>query len=141
VDHTDVRPTLLALVGLKDDYVSDGRVLTEVLTRAPKATDNPGFLALAQCYKQLNSSVGLFGTDVIKADTAALASGSTANDQQYQQLETQLQRLGTVRDQLAATIKGELNNAEFNHRPLPDHGLPALVGCALVLWSAGHLAA
>jgi hypothetical protein len=139
VDHTDVRPTLLALVGLKDDYVSDGRVVTEVLNRAPQATGNPGFLALAQCYKQLNSSVGLFGTDVITADTAAIATGSAANDQRYQQFETELQQLGSARDQVATTIKDELFNAEFNNQPLPGHGFPALVGCAVVLWAAGHL--
>ncbi len=28
-DHTDLRPTLLALVGLRDSYVHDGRVLVE----------------------------------------------------------------------------------------------------------------
>ena len=28
-DHTDVRPTILALTGLQDDYVSDGRVVTD----------------------------------------------------------------------------------------------------------------
>src|SRR5260370_17480511 len=28
-DHTDLRPTILALLGLKDDYVHDGRVLVE----------------------------------------------------------------------------------------------------------------
>ena len=30
-DHTDIRPTMLALLGLQDDYVSDGRVVTEFL--------------------------------------------------------------------------------------------------------------
>ncbi len=30
-DHTDIRPTLLSLVGLKDDYQSQGRVLMEDL--------------------------------------------------------------------------------------------------------------
>src|SRR5262249_55264139 len=30
-DHTDIRPTILTLLGLKDDYVHDGRVLVEVL--------------------------------------------------------------------------------------------------------------
>ena len=30
-DHTDIRPTMLSLLGLKDDYVSDGRVVTEFL--------------------------------------------------------------------------------------------------------------
>ena len=31
MDHTDVRPTMLSLLGLKDDYEHDGRVLVEVL--------------------------------------------------------------------------------------------------------------
>jgi hypothetical protein len=30
-DHTDIRPTIMALVGLQDDYVHDGRVLFEVI--------------------------------------------------------------------------------------------------------------
>jgi len=30
-DHADLRPTVLALLGLVDDYVSDGRVLVEFL--------------------------------------------------------------------------------------------------------------
>jgi hypothetical protein len=30
-DHTDIRPTMLALLGLKDDYQSQGRVLVENL--------------------------------------------------------------------------------------------------------------
>src|SRR5580692_10866235 len=30
-DHTDLRPTVMALLGLKDDYVHDGRVLVENL--------------------------------------------------------------------------------------------------------------
>jgi hypothetical protein len=34
VDETDVRPTLMALLGLHDDYVSDGRVLVEDVSRS-----------------------------------------------------------------------------------------------------------
>jgi hypothetical protein len=30
-DHTDLRPTIVTLVGLKDDYVHEGRVLIEIL--------------------------------------------------------------------------------------------------------------
>ena len=33
-DHTNVRPTILALLGLNDDYVHDGRVLVEALEQA-----------------------------------------------------------------------------------------------------------
>ena len=32
VDETDIRPTLIYLTGLKDDYEHDGRVITEILT-------------------------------------------------------------------------------------------------------------
>ena len=30
-DHTDIQPTMMALLGLKDDYVPDGRVLSDVI--------------------------------------------------------------------------------------------------------------
>jgi len=30
-DHADVRPTILSLIGLKDDYASDGRVMIEAI--------------------------------------------------------------------------------------------------------------
>ena len=30
-DHTDIRPTIMSLAGLKDDYAHDGRVLFEAL--------------------------------------------------------------------------------------------------------------
>jgi hypothetical protein len=30
-DHTDLRPTIVTFVGLKDDYVHEGRVLIEIL--------------------------------------------------------------------------------------------------------------
>ena len=39
-DHTDIRPTMLALLGLHDDYVSDGRVVTQFLN----ANATPKFL-------------------------------------------------------------------------------------------------
>src|SRR3989441_3703643 len=62
-DHTDVRPTILTLDGLKDDYTHDGRVLTEALRgyAIPSAVRKSiSFVALAQTYKQLNASFGSF---------------------------------------------------------------------------------
>jgi hypothetical protein len=139
-DHTDTRPTLLALVGLKDDYMGDGRVLTEVLSTRPGATSNPLFLPLAMCYKQLNSSVGLFGTDVILADSAALKTGSSANDAAYQAFLGKLTSLGAARDSLATTIKHELWNAEFSNHPLPLQAIGDLFRCGGLLLQAGALA-
>jgi hypothetical protein len=81
-DHTDTRPTLVALTGLKDTYVSDGRALTEIMSAPPGTTQSPQFVPLAACFKQLNSSVGAFGTDTLVADTRALKS-SSSGDHQY----------------------------------------------------------
>jgi hypothetical protein len=125
-DHTDIRPTILALVGLKDDYVDDGRVLTEVMTAAPGKTGEGDWQKVAVCYKQLNSSVGEFGTAVLAADTRALATGSSTDDSTYTGVLAKITALGKLRDSLATQIKGPLWNAEFAGRPL-KHG-SALVG-------------
>jgi hypothetical protein len=118
-DHTDIRPTIMALTGLKDDYVSDGRVLTEDLTIAPGATGDKKFQPLAVCYKQLNSSVGRFGTDLLVADTAALKTGSSTDDSAYQAVVSQIKTLGAQRDALATTIKNDLSAAEFDGTSIP----------------------
>ncbi|HEY7415596.1 MAG TPA: hypothetical protein VH593_10415, partial [Ktedonobacteraceae bacterium] len=57
-DHTDIRPTMMALLGLKDDYTHDGRVLFEVMTEnalPPAVRNNRAFYTqLAEVYKQIN---------------------------------------------------------------------------------------
>jgi len=118
-DETDLRPTLMALAGLKDDYVGDGRVLVEDLTNPPDKAGQPKFQRLAVCYKQLNSSVGQFGTDLILADTAAMKTGSSSDDSTYDSALDQIKSLGSARDVLATKIKGDLFDAEFNGTPIP----------------------
>src|SRR6266542_4719990 len=62
-DHTDVRPTILELTGLKDDYVHDGRVVSEELqgyARPLALKQSSSFIPLAQTYKQLNAPFGQF---------------------------------------------------------------------------------
>ncbi len=137
-DHTDIRPTMLALLGLKDDYVDDGRVLTEDLTVTPGKTADPRFLSLARCYKQLNSSVGEFGTDVLLADTAALKTGSASDDGTYQNVSKRIQKLGAERDALAADIKNALFGAEFGNASIPK-GNSEVAHCQNVLRSADGL--
>ena len=137
-DHTDVRPTMMALVGLKDDYVTDGRVLTEDLTVKPGQTGDKKYLPLAVCYKQLNSSVGQFGTDLLVADTAALKTGSSTDDSTYQSVLSTIQSLGSERDALATDIKNDLFNAEFNGTPIPN-GSSTWAHCKNLLRSADNL--
>jgi len=137
-DETDMRPTLLALVGLKDDYVEDGRILTEDLTNPPDKAGQPKYQRLAVCYKQLNSSVGEFGTDMIVADTAALKTGSSSDDSAYESKLGTIKTLGAARDALATKIKNDLFNAGFDNTPIP--GANDLKDCQDILAQANALA-
>jgi hypothetical protein len=137
-DESDVRPTIMALTGLKDDYIEDGRVLTEDLTIRPGQTGGPLFQPLAACYKQLNSSVGQFGTDVLVADTKALTTGSSRKDWDYLLTSFEIKVLGAERDALATRIKDDLYNAEFNNIPLyGDYS--ELSSCQQILRTAAQL--
>jgi hypothetical protein len=141
-DHTDVRPTILNLVGLKDDYVHDGRVVSEVLedSAIPFAVRiSPGFTALAQTYKQLNAPFGQFAMATLKASTKALASND-AGDATYTSIERQIQSLTTRRDALATEIKGVLDGAEFKGHPFGVlKALLLVVRANVLLDQANHL--
>ncbi|HLX21542.1 MAG TPA: hypothetical protein VKR23_15465 [Gaiellaceae bacterium] len=138
LDQADIQPTIMALTGLKDDYTPDGRVLVEDMTNPPDKAGQPKFLDLAKCYKQLNSSVGQFGTDMLVADTAALKSGSATDDSTYTSTLAKIQSLGAARDKLATRIKGDLFAAEFDNTPIP--GANDLKDCNSILSQANALA-
>jgi hypothetical protein len=139
VDKTDIRPTLMYLTGLKDDYVQDGRVITQLLANPNRALSAPGVTSLGDCYKQLNSSVGQFGTATLQAATNAIES-STPGDQAYLNTDQALSSLEAGRDGLAGHIKAELNAAAFSGTPV--HGAAGqLTACQALISAAGHLAA
>jgi hypothetical protein len=118
VEETDLRPTMLYLTGLTDDYQSDGHVITQALKSVPaplKATEE-----LAEGYDQINSSVGQFATDTLIADTKALASGSGTNDVAYKVEQSILKGLANDRDKQAAKIKDTLSDAAAGK--MPNHG-------------------
>jgi len=122
-DHTDVRPTMLSLLGLKDDYVQDGRLVREALTgwALPDAVQKSGrYVQLSSLYKQLNAPFGEFAMDTLKASTRALSSGSAADDGTYSSIESQLSTLTSQRDTLAGQIKAALSNATFNNQPIAN---------------------
>ena len=112
-EETDIRPTLLHLVGLRDDYLSDGAVLGGILSH--RDGNRLVIDALSALYRQLNSSVGTFATDTLIAESAALASGDATGDQTYAQTEAALLRLADARDALAQQIKLILDQAWFGH--------------------------
>jgi hypothetical protein len=118
VEETDIRPTMLFLTGLTDDYQSDGHVITQALTSVPSAL--AATADLAKGYDQINSSVGQFATDTLIADTKALASGSSSDDNAYNSEQKVLRGLAGDRDQLATSIKKMLSDAAAGHQP--NHG-------------------
>jgi hypothetical protein len=141
-DHTDVRPTILNLVGLKDDYVHDGRVISEVLedSAVPFAVRiSPGFTVLSRTYKQLNAPFGAFGMATLRASTKALASNDSG-DATYTSIEGKIQSLTTRRDALATEIKGALNGAEFKGQPINTlTALSLILRGNILLAEANHL--
>jgi hypothetical protein len=129
-DHTDIQPTMMDLLGLRDDYVPDGRVLAEVLDPGalPDAqrADHGTLLRLGQVYNQLESAVGIFGLATLQASTRALASESP-RDATYTRIESQLQRLGRDRDGLRARMRAALDGVAFNGQPLDEGQARALI--------------
>src|SRR5204863_592084 len=111
-DHTDVRPTMLTLLGLQDDYGHDGRAVVQPLYdwAVPQSliAHRETLLRLGDVYKQLNAAFGSFAMDTLKASTIALASGSTADDSTYATIEGKIHDLTVSRDALAASIKSAL---------------------------------
>jgi len=118
VEETDIRPTMLSLLGLTDDYRSDGHVITQALDHVPAALQATA--ELAKGYDQIESSVGQFATDTLIADTKALASGSSSDDSAYETEQATLAQLADDRDTAVAAIKKVLNNAAAG--VMPNHG-------------------
>lgn len=119
-DHADVRPTIMALLGLKDDYVHEGRVVAEwMLDHAlpdgiRDAREN--FIELAQLFKQLDAPKGELG----RASLVWSNRSVTAADKVYADY---LKRIGDItedRNELASQIKTVLNNAEFHNQPVDE---------------------
>ncbi len=134
-DHTDIRPTLMLLLGLQDDYSHDGRALTEVFSgwARPAATKKSGaYIKVAQAYKQIDAAVGQFGLATLSASTRALKSNSSG-DATYADIENQLATLTSDRNALATTMIGLLEGAEFGGQPISEHQAQSLVSEAQVL--------
>jgi hypothetical protein len=119
-DHADVRPTTMALLGLKDDYVHEGRVVAEWMQRQalPRGIENrqEDFIELARIYKQLNAPKGQLG----RASLVWSNRSVTAADQTYARYLKKIGDITAERNDLAGKIKTVLNNAEFNGQPVDE---------------------
>jgi hypothetical protein len=125
-DHTDVRPTMLSLLGLKDSYVHDSRVLIEDLDEkaVPQALRGQGqFAKLATIYKQLNASVGSVGINSLTFANRSIV----ADDATYNAYLATIGNLTTQRDALASKIKTLLDGAAFNGNRIQGNEAEGLI--------------
>jgi hypothetical protein len=119
-DHVDLRPTINALLGLQDNYLDDGRVVTQVLDdhATPRGLGDGGSAArLGASYKQINAPFGQFANDTLVASTAAL---KTSDQLKYDSIESAIANLTVKRNVLAGSIRQALNDAASGDVRLDD---------------------
>jgi len=121
MDHADVRPTMLSLLGLQDTYAHDGRVMLEQLygwALPPSLRANFAIAArLGDAYKRLNAPFGTFSMEALRVSTIAIKSDA-AGDATYASLEDSISDLTDARDALAGNIRAALEAAEFDGTPI-----------------------
>ncbi|MCA6120292.1 hypothetical protein J6500_00010 [Bradyrhizobium sp. WSM 1704] len=132
-NHADLRPTLLALLGLTDRYVHDGAVLVDALEPAALpaaiAGDPDTYAALTRAAKTLNDPLGQLARNSLALATQAIR-GDDGGYQRY------LDTIGTItarRNALAREINAQLNGAAFARRPISAAYAHALIGRAQAL--------
>ena len=129
-DHVDLRPTMMTLLGLSDDYQHDGRTLVELLD--PKIlpsslhAHSDTLLQLGQIYKKIDAPFGELSESTLTVSTFAITSTS-AGDVVYNNLENLISQWTLERDGLAAQIKAMLEGAEFNGIPIDEKAANELI--------------
>ncbi|HZE55634.1 MAG TPA: hypothetical protein VE111_20455 [Bradyrhizobium sp.] len=114
-DHADVRPTMIALLGLKDDYVHDGRVLAEWVEQRALPSGirqrRENFVELAEIYKQLSAPLGELG----RASLVYANRSITGTDKVYARYLDKIEDITEERNRLADDIKAVLDAAAFHN--------------------------
>jgi hypothetical protein len=118
-DHTDIRPTLLHLAGLHDDYSHDGRALLEVLDEPA----DPSYVQLANALKAINAPLGTLGRRTLSLSTHAL----TGDDATYTAYQARIAALTAERNQVASAILALLEAAAFDHQGIDPNAARQLV--------------
>jgi hypothetical protein len=108
-DQTDIRPTVLALTGLSDDYTGDGRVLVDDLRPNALPYTLTAHLATLQqlgaVYKQVMAADGEFAHATLAGATRGVAS---TDESAYAATDAALTALGDRRDALAGQMHDAL---------------------------------
>ena len=119
-DLSDLRPTLMVLTGLHDDYIHDGRVLAEFLESKSlphslrKSLED--FIELARSYKEINSPLGWVGRKSLVFANKSIIR----NDKAYADYLATIDKVTDARNDLAGEIVALLNAAEFDNQPFNE---------------------
>jgi hypothetical protein len=117
-DHTDIRPTMLSMLGLGSGYEQDGGAAAQFFVPKflPQQVGNhiDTYEAMLNAYNQLNAPVGQFGHDSEIVSTNAAESSSTG-DAVYRGFNQQLADCQAQRAPVTTAMKADLNAAMFNH--------------------------
>jgi hypothetical protein len=130
-DHTDTRPTILALAGLKDDYQHEGRVLAEVVTPSrlpvPIALQTSLFTQLATAYKSINAPLGPLGVNTLAYATQGVLS---TNATTYSEVDVALKQILQQRNQISSQMLVMLEGAEFDNEVINPSSAQSLINQA-----------
>ena len=129
-DHVDLRPTMMYLLGLKDDYQHDGRVIMEMVDPnvlpASLHAHTETLLRLGQIYKQINAPFGTLAQSTLIVSNFAIQSESDG-DAVYASLEAKIAAWTAERDTLCAQTKQMLEGAEFSGVPINEQAAKAVI--------------
>ena len=136
VDETDIRPTIMYLTGLRDDYEHDGRVITQILSDPNRALSAPG---VTPWVSATSSSTPASATSAPPRCRPTRRPSTAAARRPTSPPARRSAGLEVARDRLAGLVKGELEAAAFGDRSIGQVG-PQLLGCQLIIHRAGQLA-
>ena len=127
-DHTDIRPTILSLTGLTDDYSHDGRVIFEImkdkgLPQALRAHDDT-LKQLAEAYKAINAPTGQLGIATLTGLSTEALEG---NDATYAQFENEIVQITNRRNAIAGQMISMLQSAAFNGQTIDEGAAKGLI--------------
>jgi hypothetical protein len=116
---------MLALLGLKDSYIHDGRVLAEWLEEhtVPGALHQNTFLDLARVLKQINAPLGSIGRNSLVWANRSI----TGSDATYTTYLARIADITQARDELTGQIKLLLDGAAFKNQPIDERQQDDLV--------------
>jgi len=127
---------MMYLLGLKDDYQHDGRVILEmvdpnVLPSSVHAHAET-LLRLGQIYKQINAPFGALAQSTLTVSNFAIQSNSDG-DAVYNNLESKIASWTTQRDAVAAQIKAMLEGAEFSGLAINEQQAKQIISASQAL--------